>query len=219
MKASLFYAVMLTIIAGFLWTVWDFYKGRIPVSDTEARILVPAPAIDSSAIHPFLMDKYELTCGQFWRFDKNYRFKEGQEDFPATNVTWLEANKYAEWAGKRLPTVAEWLHAATTSKGEFMSWNIVQPVPIKLVDSSNRLFRVGNYWRDKSPLGIIDVAGNAWEWTADTLRSHDGKLMAIVKGGFVVQNGYLIFSGITSADTLPVETRSPFVGFRCVKNK
>ncbi len=216
MKASLFYSVMLTILLGTIWSIWDYKTGKIPVSDTEAMRKIPASP-EKGIYYPFYMDKYEVTNGQYWRYNKNHYFKEGEEDYPVTNVNWYEANGYAKWAGKRLPTVAEWMYAATARKREFSPWDNIEPTPIKLEKPAYKLFRVGSFWRDTTPLHLVDMTGNAWEWTADTLRRPDGRLAAIVKGGFKLINNELHFSTIADADTLPVDTRSPIVGFRCMR--
>ncbi len=218
MKTSLFYCVLMTILLGTAWSIWDYKTGKIPVSDIEATRLVPA-APKAGIYRPFFIDKYEITNGQYWRFDRTHSFPEGEEDFPVTNITWYEAMAFARWAGKRLPTSREWMHAAQARKGEFSPWDTIEPLPIDLKRPEYKLFRVGSFWRDTTPLGIVDMSGNAWEWTADTLRLEDGTLAAIVKGGFVLKDNYLFFSTVTAADTLPVDSRSIKVGFRCVKDK
>ena len=219
MKKSLFFTVMLTVAIGIAWSVWDYKTGKVPVSDTEATRLIPIRGDSPPGLRPFYMDKYEVTNGQYWRFDRNYQFPEGEEDFPATRITWYEAAAYAKWAGKRLPTVVEWQYASNARKRDFSPWDKIEPLPIEMNSGEFHLFRVGSFWRDRSPLGIVDMAGNAWEWTADTLRTADGTLMAIVKGGFSLRDGKLYFNGLHGADTVTVNTRSLVVGLRCVKDK
>ena len=218
MRASLFYCVMLTILLGTAWSIWDLKTGKIPVSDVEVMRWVP-PAPRMGIFEGFSMDKYEVTNGQFWRFDKAHRFNEGEEDFPVTGITWHEAVEYARWAGKRLPTVREWMHAKRARKREFSPWDTIEPIPVELDRPEYRLFRVGSFWRDTTPLGIKDMSGNAWEWTADTLRLADGTLAAIVKGGFILKGKQLFFSKITDSDTIAVDQRLPYVGFRCIRDR
>ncbi len=218
MKAILFYCVMFTILLGAAWSIWDYKTGKIPVSDVEAmRAIRPAPR--RGIYEAFDIDKYEVTNGQFWRFDKRHRFPLGEEDFPVTNITWWEAVAYARWAGKQLPTVKQWEHARQARKREFSPWDTIEPIPIPLDHPGYRLFRVGSFWRDTTPMGIKDMAGNAWEWTADTLRLADGTLAAVVKGGFLLKDSKLHFSTIADSDTLPVDGRYYRVGFRCIRIK
>jgi formylglycine-generating enzyme required for sulfatase activity len=218
MKPSLFYTVISAMLVGAVYNVWEYKNSLIPVSDLEAMKSVPAP-VGNSTLKSFAIDKYEVTNGKFWRFNNNHRFAPGTEDFPVVSVTWFEANAYAKWAGKRLPTVAEWEYAKTARQNEFAPWEILEPNPLAIAPGEPRLFRVGKFWRDRTPLGMVDMAGNAWEWTADTLRLPDGTLAAIVKGGFIVQGNELLYSKTTMNDTLAANARRAGVGFRCVRDK
>ncbi|MFQ5630215.1 MAG: formylglycine-generating enzyme family protein [bacterium] len=218
MKASLFYTVIAAITFGAAYNIWDYKHSHIPVSDLEAMKSVPAPD-GYSQIKPFSIDKYEVTNGKFWRYNNKHKYRKGTEDFPVVGVNWYEAFAYAKWAGKRLPTVAEWQHAKTARKNEFTPWDAIEPKPLEIEPGEPRLFRVGKFWRDRTPFGMVDMSGNAWEWTADTLRLPDGTLAAIIKGGFIVQNKELLYCKTTTSDTILVDERRPNVGFRCVRDK
>ncbi len=220
MKPSLFYTIMLTMLAGLTWSIREYRNGLIPVSDIEMMRTIPAQEKDGRYYPEFKIDKYEVTNGQYWRLDNTHTFPPEQVDYPVTGVTWFEAMRYAEWAGKHLPTVEEWMRAAkATKKNGLVPWGVIETIPIEADPPVNQVFRVGKYWRDQTPLGVMDMAGNAWEWTADTLRLDNGELAAIVKGGFILQDGKLVFAGIEKADTVAITTRSPVIGFRCIRRK
>lgn len=107
----------------------------------------------------------------------------GKEKYPVVHITYEDAEAYAKWAGKRLPTEAEWEFAARGGKtGEIYAWgNILKPngkfqaniyqghFPIKDGDTGEDGYKgiapVAQY--APNAYGLYDVAGNVWEWTSD----------------------------------------------------
>ena len=130
----------------------------------------------------FYIDKYEVTNAEYARFldatgrtppvfwnDELYN----QPRQAVMAVSWEDAAAYARWAGKRLPTEAEWEKAARGTDGRFWPWgNEWDPSKLNAndvgaVDGYVYTAPVGSYPQGASPYGVQDMAGNVWEWVAD----------------------------------------------------
>jgi formylglycine-generating enzyme required for sulfatase activity len=134
----------------------------------------------------FWMDKYEVTAARYASFLQATGHKSPaywnevnlgrQSDRPVVGVDWHDAEAYCRWAGKRLPTEAEWEKAARGPTGYLYPWGNEEPSPVLAnYDSDGQrvwkgyatLAPVGSYEGGQSPYGIYDMAGNVWEWVAD----------------------------------------------------
>jgi formylglycine-generating enzyme required for sulfatase activity len=131
----------------------------------------------------FYIDKYEVTAAQYARCvrargcsrpteddDECTYGKRGKERHPINCVTWRDASRYCAWAGKRLPTEAEWEKAARGTDGRRYPWGDKKPT-CGLAQSrqckGDGPVTVTSFAGAKSPWGAVQMAGNVYEYVAD----------------------------------------------------
>ena len=143
----------------------------------------------------FYIDKYEVTNAQYKQFvdanpqwekdripseyhDGDYlkhweenTYPEGKQNHPVVYISWYAAMAYAEWAGKRLPTEAEWEKAARGGLvDQIYPWgNSIDPSKANYAGEIGDTTPVGSY--PANAYGLYDMAGNAWEWCLDLYKT------------------------------------------------
>ncbi len=133
-------------------------------------------------IDAFYMDVTEVTATQFEMYRDELRKDKKRvppppvnanagEGWPALGVSWGDAQNFLRWAGKELPTEAEFEKAARGNDGFRSPWGNGRPV-WGSPRTPKTLVVVGAFVGDQSPYGIYDLAGNAREWTADFYRAN-----------------------------------------------
>ena len=134
----------------------------------------------------YRIDKYLVTNAQYARFLaetghrppstwKGGRIPDGQLLYPVTLVNWYDARAYAQWAGKRLPTEAEWEKAARGTDGRRWPWgNRMDPKRLNTYYNVGSASAVDTYKDGVSPFGVFDMAGNVSEWVEDDFLPYDG---------------------------------------------
>lgn len=182
----------------------------------------------------YYIDKFEVTNQQYLKFCKDTGHSlpsllisgvipSGKENHPVVGIGWNDADAYCKWAGKRLPTEAEWEKAARGTDGRTYPWGNAwdQNLCNNRTSPYEDTVPVGSYPKGASPYGVMDMAGNAWEWVDDWYKSYPGSPVAFDETGKlkVTRGGayfYSIFLLLTTArHPLPPDDRSEYNGFRC----
>jgi iron(II)-dependent oxidoreductase len=103
-----------------------------------------------------------------WVAEKDY------EKHPAAEMAWHGAVAYCKWAGKRLPSEAEWEKAARGTDGRLYPWGNEKPRPDLAFFGGFRgeTVPVGRFPKGASPYGVLDMAGQVWEWTRSIHRPY-----------------------------------------------
>ena len=157
-----------------------------PPENLIAGSTVFAPTLQPVALNNYFQ-WWSYVAGADWRHPTGPENDlTGLENYPVVQIAYEDAVAYATWAGKRLPTEAEWEYAARGGKaGELYAWgNELQPegkfqaniyqgeFPVEGRDTGDDGFKgiapVKQY--APNPYGLYDVAGNIWEWTSDWYR-------------------------------------------------
>jgi formylglycine-generating enzyme required for sulfatase activity len=199
----------------------------------------------------YWIDSTEVTNGQYamcvqsgvcsdpvWQggYSPDY-FKQAEySNYPMVRINWKEAQSYCQWAGKRLPTEAEWEKAARGTDERIYPWGN-NPPSCDLANLSKcinppdfspvlSLKTVGSYPEGVSPYKAYDMLGNTWEWVADWFsetyysqspeRNPTGPSTGqyrILRGGSAYENARVVSRLWTGP-----KQWGPYYGVRCVKD-
>jgi len=209
-------------------TVKPLYKDQRP----EHKVHLDAFYIDQYEVTNFEYKKF-IDATQFPELPGHWEegaFPEGEKDLPVTNITWGEALAYALWAGKRLPTEAQWEKAARGTEGRLFPWGeeYQKGWANVGVDGAKALVSGGSYPKDVSPYQVFDMAGNVMEWTANWYQPYPrndyqfkkfGREFKVLRGNGFQKGGHYFLEAYRytfyRTEAKPDEYFEN-VGFRCV---
>lgn len=145
-----------------------YFIDKYPVTNAEYRKFIESNGYNQIALWSDAGWQYISQSNPLQNGDAG-SILNGESDCPAVNISWYEAEAFARWAGKRLPTEAEWEKAARGTDGRIYPWgNKFEKTNLNSAESKNeKPTPVTKYPQGKSFYGCFDMAGNVWEWTAD----------------------------------------------------
>ena len=177
-------------------------------------------------VDAFYIDKFPVTNAQYAEFADatghpppafwpDGTLPTEKRNHPVTGVNQDDAWAYAKWAGKRLPTEAEWEKAARGINGLRFPWGNQFDPEVCCWGRSNREgpAAVGSYPEGASPYGVMDMVGNVAEWCADA----PGPGAAFIKGGCYLTKSIVNLRPAARNMSGFTNNRSMFYGFRCAK--
>lgn len=221
--------------AVILGTDKETLKKLITAKDAKPEWYADETPSTKTETGAFEIDVYEVTNARYKEFFKEHTFPPNMAGHPVVNVLWKEAHDFCLGAGGRLPSETEWVRAARGDTTNLYPWgNKFDPQNAIYMDSAGGgKMKAGSYSAEtsgenelggtrptgsieagKSPFGVYDMAGNAWEWVDGWY--DETKKLRMLKGG----------SWVSPAESLRVSARLADggerkfndYGFRCVYN-
>jgi sulfatase modifying factor 1 len=230
-----------------------FYMDKHPVTVAQFQKFIIETNYKTSAEKFSDAGVYDFSTGEwFLKKSANWEYPQGRDapkavyNHPVTQVSWHDANAYAQWVGKELPTETQWEYAArnagkisnveypwgtnSTTRGDTYlanTWQGAFPNYNSLADGYLLTSPVGTF--DATPLGLMDMVGNVWEWCSNwkqpygvnsALFEPNSTSEKIQRGGSFLCDPKICHGFRVSARTgATPETSLMHVGFRCVKNR
>jgi len=211
--------------------------------DTGEMVLIPAGAFlfgqdkQSLTLPATYIDKTEVSVEAYSRFcaAKGRPMPSGaageRPDDPIVDITFLDAQEFAKWAGKRLPSMQEWEKAARGSDGRVYPWGDPRsPQPANIGHPDGGVMAVASFSEAASPSGALNMLGNVWEWV-DELKTPSPQALQhfstlkppptaaepwyVIRGGSY--NERLSDAYLWDFATVPARFHRKDIGFRCAK--
>ncbi len=191
----------------------------------------------SETLPAFYIDKTEVTNEAYARFsaEKGLPMPPGAEgerpEDPIVDVSFLQAEQFADWAGKRLPNSQEWEKAARGPDGRLYPWgNEAGDPPAANIGNPKGVMQVNSNPAGASPYGAVNMLGNVWEWVNQPRSPSELALRnfaALKPPPTATEPWYMIRGGAYSEKlldsylydfaTVPARHHAKNIGFRCVK--
>ena len=199
----------------------DWYRDETPLHEVK----LPDFKIDKFLVTVSNYEIYREATGKPTpREHDNGRFNHPRQ--PIVGLSWKEAREYCYWVKKRLPTEKEWEKAARGKDGRYYPWGNEPDALNANIRGKGDVYRytnkVGEIPENASPFGVMDLAGNVWEWTEDWYKPHPenqydnelyGERFKVIKGGSWNSNLDLARSSVRGK-ALPDQQKN-YIGFRC----
>ena len=212
-------------------TVGAFSLMRLEVTNRQFAVFVAAAGHRTDAEKSgrgYVWDRtWRLVPGADWRHPNGIGSSiDGKADHPVVQVSARDAAAFCAWHGLRLPSEAEWEFAARGAEGRRYPWGMSPPgtqtarranfgtVECCAPDAADGYWRtapVGGFPLGASPFGILDMAGNVWEWTAS--RFPGRPQLVVLRGGGWGNNPYCLRTAYRHGN--PPDIGLDMVGFRC----
>ncbi|MBM4080161.1 MAG: formylglycine-generating enzyme family protein [Planctomycetes bacterium] len=218
----------------------EFIMGADEGSEQERpkhKVVLPAYFIDICLVTNAQFKRFVAESGYKPQGHWSSYYVPGQENFAVRGVSWQDASAYAKWAGKRLPTEAEWEKAGRGARGQRYPWgNDPRQSRVKVgLSEMDGLGPVGTNPGDLSPVGCHDMVGSVLEWTSSLFapypyKAEDGREDANASGPRVVrgagatrklQDGHWIPGALwlrRAESTAYLPNKWTYRGFRCAMN-
>ena len=226
----------------------SFYLDKSPVTVAQFQKFVDATGYKTDAekfgdsgVFDTNTLNWSLVSGASWKFPYGKDKPRAIEDHPVTQVSWNDAMAYSQWAGKRLPTEAEWEYAARCGgknvgpfswgnklivNGKYQAYVWQGELSAKQgADGFETTSPVGYF--GTTPCGLTDMGGNVWNWCSDVFQPYpenndpfltNGQMRVIRGGSFLYdQNGENSFT-VWGRASNTFETSLFNTGFRCAKD-